>query len=146
MSLSAIGCETVGTFLFWLIFIDKNEVSIMKANYKDYSNATAKYMMAVEKYLINKYGAVNDEWKQPLTMLATNVELFNQCQERIKNDGLMMVAKNGAYTRNPLIKVANETQVQIVKLLNEFGITPKAAAKINLVSDDSDELKELLGD
>lgn len=118
----------------------------MKSNYKDYSVTTAKYMLSVEKYLIGKYGAVNDEWKQPLEMLATNVEIFNKCTESIKNDGLMMLAKNGAYTKNPLLKVQTDSQIQIIKLLNEFGITPKAAAKINLVNDEDDELKELLSD
>ena len=59
----------------------------------------------------------------------------------------MLVAKNGAYTKNPLIKVQLDAQIQITKLLTEFGLTPKAAAKINLASDDDeDELKELLGD
>lgn len=115
-------------------------------NYKDYSVSTQKYLTSVEKYLKAKYGAVNEEWEQPLMMLATNVEMFNQCKESIKNDGLMLVAKNGAYTKNPLIKVQLDAQIQITKLLQEFGLTPRAQAKINIVSDDDDELKDLLGD
>lgn len=115
-------------------------------NYKDYSTQTQKYLSSVEKYLKTKYGTVSDEWEQPLQMLATNVEMFNQCKESIKNDGLMLVAKNGAYTKNPLIKVQLDAQIQITKLLQEFGLTPRAQAKINLVNDDEDELKDLLGD
>ena len=49
-------------------------------------------------------------------------------------------------TRNPLIKTQLDAQIQVTKLLTEFGLTPRAAAKINLVGDDNDELKELLGD
>lgn len=112
----------------------------------DYSISTVKYLNAVRKYLKEKYGKVNSEWEQVLEILADNVELYQQCKTSIKNDGLLLVAKNGAYTKNPLIKVQLDAQIQITKLLTEFGLTPKAAAKINLPSDDEDELKELLGD
>lgn len=113
----------------------------------DYSSNTIKYLTAVRKYLKEKYGKVNSEWEQILEILADNFELYQQCKASIKNDGLMLVAKNGAYTKNPLIKVQLDAQIQITKLLTEFGLTPKAAAKINLASDDDDdELKELLGE
>lgn len=118
----------------------------MRGIYKEYSAATQKYLSSVEKYLKEKYGKVSDEWEQPLMMLATNIEMFYKCTESIKKDGLMMVAKNGAYTRNPLIKTQLDAQIQITKLLAEFGLTPKAQSKINLLNEDDDELKELLGD
>lgn len=116
----------------------------MKTN--EYSVTTAKYITAVRKYLREKYGKVNTEWEQVLEILADNLELYQQCKSSIKNDGLLLVAKNGAYTKNPLIKVQLDAQIQITKLLTEFGLTPKAAAKINLVSEDDDELKDLLGE
>lgn len=114
----------------------------MKTN--EYSIATNKYLSAVKKYLKETYGKVNTEWEQPLEILADNVELYQQCKDSIKKDGLMMVAKNGAYTKNPLIKVQLDAQIQITKFLSEFGLTPKAQSKINLVNDEDDELKELL--
>ena len=112
----------------------------------DYSNTTVKYLTAVRKYLKEKYGKVNSEWEQILEILGDNLELYQQCKTSIKNDGLLLVAKNGAYTKNPLIKVQLDAQIQITKLLTEFGLTPKAQSKINLVSEDDDELKDLLGD
>lgn len=111
----------------------------------DYSNTTVKYITAVKKYLKEKYGRVNQEWEQIIEILADNVELYQQCKDSIKKDGLLLVAKNGAYTRNPLIKTQLDAQIQINKLLDSFGLTPKAAAKINLINDDSDELKDLIG-
>lgn len=54
--------------------------------------------------------------------------------------------KNGAFTKNPLIKVQLDAQIQITKFLTEFGLTPKAQTKINLNNDEDDELKELLAD
>ena len=118
----------------------------MRGIYKDYSTATQKYLSSVEKYLKEKYGKVNDEWEQPLMMLATNVEMFNKCTEIIKRDGLIVIAKNGSPSKNAAILIQLEAQKQINKLLDAFGLTPKAQSKINLLNEDDDEsLKELLG-
>lgn len=112
----------------------------------EYSTTTIKYLTAVKKYLKEKYGKVNQEWEQVLEILGDNLELYQQCKSSIKNDGLLLVAKNGAYTKNPLIKVMLDAQVQITKLLSEFGLTPRSASKINLIEDEDDTLKDLLGD
>jgi len=121
-------------------------IIIKKHMSKDYSTSTVKYIAAVKKFLKTKYGKINDEWNGVIEILADNVELYLQCRNSIFQDGLMMTAKNGAPTRNPLIKTMFDAQIQVTKLLTEFGLTPRAAAKINLVGDDNDELKELLGD
>lgn len=112
----------------------------------EYSASTAKYINAVKKYLKEKFGKVAPEWEQPLMILADNLELYQQCKESIKNDGLMLTARNGAATKNSLIKVMFDAQIQITKIFQEFGLTPRSASKINLVDDDDDQLKELLGD
>ena len=112
----------------------------------NYSTNTIKYITNVKKYLKEKYGKVNNEWETILEILADNLELYQQCREGIKKDGLLLVAKNGAMTRNPLIKTQLDAQIQINKLLDSFGLTPKAAAKINLTNEDDEELKELLGE
>lgn len=110
----------------------------------NFSVNTNKYLTNVRKFLKEKYGKVNAEWEQPLEILGDNLDIYQMCRESIKKDGLMLVAKNGAYTKNPLIKVQLDAQVQITKFLSEFGLTPKAQAKINLQSEDDDDLKELL--
>lgn len=138
------GCSLF-TFSMRTIFIFKREARSMRNKYSDYTPSTAKYMLSVEKYLKSKYGMVNEEWFQPLIMLADNLDVFNLCKQSIKKDGLMMIAKNGAPCKNPLIKVQLDAQVQIQKLLSEFGLTPKAQAKLNLPTDDEDELKQLMG-
>ena len=113
---------------------------------KNYTSTTVKYLNAVKKYLKEKYGKVNAEWETPLELLADNLELYQQCKESIKNDGLLLVAKNGAYTKNALIKVMFDAQIQITKFFSEFGLTPRSASKINLVEEDDDTLKELLAE
>lgn len=111
-----------------------------------YTSTTVKYIANVRKYLKEKYGKVSPEWKQPLEILADNLELYQQCKESIKNDGLLLVAKNGAYTKNSLIKVMFDAQIQITKIIQEFGLTPRSASKINIVEEDNDTLKELLAE
>ena len=112
---------------------------------KDYSTSTVKYITAVKKFLKTKYGKINDEWSMPLELLADKVELYQKCRDSINNDGLLLVAKNGSYTRNSLIKTMFDCEIQISKYLAEFGLSPRSASKINLVGDDDEELKELLG-
>lgn len=112
----------------------------------EYTQTTVKYLTNVRKYLKEKYGKVSPEWEQPLEILADNLELYQQCKESIKNDGLLLVAKNGAFTKNSLIKVMFDAQIQITKIIQEFGLTPKSASKINLVEEDDDTLKELLAE
>lgn len=111
----------------------------------DYSANTIKYITNVKRYLKQRYGKLNDEWSVPLELLADKVELYQKCRDSINNDGLLLVAKNGAYTRNSLIKTLFDCEIQISKYLAEFGLTPRSASKINLVGDDDEELKELLG-
>lgn len=113
----------------------------------DYSTTTIKYLNSVKKYLKEKYGKVAAEWEQPLELLADNYELYQLCRENIKKEGLMLIARNGIATRNPLIKTQMDAQIQITKLLAEFGLTPRAQSKIVLNNEnEDDELKELLGD
>lgn len=111
----------------------------------DYSNTTVKYITAVKKYLKEKYGRVNQEWELGLQLLADKLELYIKCKDFINENGLVMTAKNGAPTKSPLIKVMFDSEIQITKMLQEFGLTPRSLSKINLINDDSDELKELLG-
>jgi P27 family predicted phage terminase small subunit len=112
----------------------------------NYSVTTQKYLNSVRRYLKEKFGKVNPEWEQPLEILGDNLELYQDCKQSIKNDGLLLMAKNGAYTKNPLIKVMMDAQIQITKLISEFGLSPKSASKINIINDDDDDLRELLGE
>lgn len=118
----------------------------MKNNYSNYSNSTATYMRSVEKFLKKKYGEVGDELTQPLKILADNLEIFNESMKEIRERGLVVTAHNGAPCKNPALKTQLDSQVQIYKFLQEFGVTPRSRAKINLPSEDDDELKELIGE
>ena len=86
-------------------------------------------MYVIHKFLNKKFGNINDEWIPSLSMLADNLHIFNLCKEQIRKDGLLITDRFNVLTKHPLIKVQNDAQIQIVKLLNEFGLSPKSVGK-----------------
>lgn len=74
-----------------------------------------------------------------LDMLAENYDTFLRCNLQVRQDGLMIEGKSGYLEKHPLIKVANDAQIQAVKLMLEFGLTPKSRERVKAlqVGDDS---------
>ena len=118
-----------------------------KKLYKEYSTEVQNYMWAVHSYLQKKFNGINDEWVMSLMMLADNLEMFIQCRKQIKETGLLITNRFGVLEKNSLIKVQNDAQIQIVKLLNEFALTPKSAEKIKEVEEeDNSPLAQFLNE
>lgn len=112
---------------------------------KQTTNDTQQHINSVKKFLIEKYTNINDEWLLSLQMLENNLSIFFQCKEQIKKDGLMILNRFGVYEKHPLLKVQVDAQIQIIKLLNEFGLTPKSSAKLRTEeSDESDDFIKAL--
>lgn len=106
--------------------------------YTDYSKNTQTFMMAVETMLNDKFGAIESQWEGLLAMLATNYELFWECKDKIKEQGLTVTNRFGGVDKNPLLKVQTDAQIQIIKLVAEFGITPKAIKHLAVKNDDAE--------
>lgn len=104
-----------------------------------YETETQDYMFAINKYLRKKYGEIADEWLGALVMLADNYNTFIQCKNKIETDGLMITDRFNVLVKHPLIKVQIDAQIQVVKLLNEFGLSPKSAAKLNDTNEEEEE-------
>jgi P27 family predicted phage terminase small subunit len=79
-------------------------------------------------------------------MLVNNNETFVQCKEQIQIDGLVIKDRFDVLVKHPLLKVQIDAQIQIVKLLGEYGLTPKALSKLDKTdgTDDNDPLNEFL--
>ena len=82
---------------------------------------------AINKYLIEKYGAVKPEWNLVISLLEDNIELYKQCKESIKENGLYD-AETGK--KNPLLITLRDTQVQIIKVIQQLGLSPYANSRI----------------
>ena len=101
-------------------------------------------MYVIHSFLQKKFGNINCEWIPSLFMLADNLHIFNLCKDQIKKDGIMITDRFNVLVKHPLIKVQTDAQIQIVKLLNEFGLTPKSVGKLKQVDEENDDLLESL--
>ena len=107
--------------------------------YSTYSIEVQQQMLSILKFLKDKYTTIQAEWQIALSMLADNLQMFCSCREQIKEDGLMITNRFGVAEKHPLIKVQTDAQIQIVKLLNEFGLTPKSVAKLKVEEQENTE-------
>ena len=115
-----------------------------KKLYTEYSEEIQNYMYVIHKFLNKKFGNINDEWIPSLSMLADNLHIFNLCKEQIRKDGLLITDRFNVLSKHPLIKVQNDAQIQIVKLLNEFGLSPKSVGKLKAEEENDDFLNDLI--
>lgn len=112
--------------------------------YSRYPEEVIKHMWSVHRFLLDKFGDIHDEWHLSLQMLADNLNMFIQCRDRIAVDGVIVENKFGLPEKHPLIKVQNDAQIQIVKLLQQFGLSPYAISKLKTDDNNDDELLNTL--
>lgn len=106
----------------------------------------ADYIDAITAFLEKKYGTVNDEWQLSIALLQQNLELKKEIDAKIKEDGLMVVGVKGLM-KNPLIETSLRLQTNIMSIIKELGVTPKANGMLKSLDDnDTGEiLANLLG-
>ena len=107
----------------------------------NFSEETQEYINAVEAYLTSTYGNIKDSWKPLIQMLATEYDLYLATQEAIKSNGILIQTKNGMAS-NPAVKISHDSLIQIQKLVQELGISPKIEIKLktsNLQNEQEDD-------
>lgn len=98
-----------------------------------------KIMEETVAYITEKYGEVKPEWNGALDMLRTQYTILFECKDIVENDGVM-VMKRDSIDKHPLLKQITDSQVQIVKLIQEFGLSPKSNARIKIgTGEDTDK-------
>lgn len=115
-----------------------------KTKYGEYNKETQAFMNAVENHLVDKFGGINPEWEGLLTMLATTYDLYINCKQKIKEEGLLVTNRFDTLEKNPLLKVQTDAQIQCLKMVQEFGLTPKAMKGLNIQDNNEDEFLESL--
>jgi P27 family predicted phage terminase small subunit len=98
--------------------------------YPDVRPEIIDYMTTVYKYLNDRFGTVKSEWTATLKLLADNLELLYQLKETIKEKGLMVKDRYDNWNKNPLFPILNNVTVQVLKCVDQLGLSPKANAKI----------------
>lgn len=101
-----------------------------------------KYIKAIKKYLIEKYGSVKEEWELSISMLVDTLETYAECKKVLKEVGIYNYERN---KKNPLLGTLKECQITMLKIVKELGISPYAASKIkSMVEDDTDDFIDKL--
>ena len=119
-------------------------MAVKKTNkYEIYTEPTQQFMQSVETFIKKKYGKIEKHWKAQLQLLATNYDIFIQSKQQVKKDGLMITNRFGGLEKHPLLKQITDSNIQCLKLIQEFGLSPKALGKIK-DTDSDDEEKDVI--
>ena len=105
------------------------------------------YMEKVVKYL-NDNNQLNEADYGALNMLARSYSLYIKAIEEINQNGLMATGSRGNAIPNPAIKIANDAQIQAVKIMQSFFLTAKDRKKMNedSVEDESSPIMQFIKD
>lgn len=96
------------------------------------------YKTNIINYLKEKHGKVEENWKELIDILCNEVNLYHQAQEQIKTNGIVIVNQRGVVA-NPAVRIGENAVVQIHKLVDALGLTPKSADKIKKNSEEEDK-------
>lgn len=96
------------------------------------------YRENIINYLKAKHGKVEENWMELIDILCNEVALYHQAQEQIKANGIVIVNQRGIVA-NPAVRIGENAVVQIHKLVDALGLTPKSADKIKKNSEEEDK-------
>jgi P27 family predicted phage terminase small subunit len=68
-----------------------------------------------------------------LILLGNAYNKYFEAQDILLREGYMLNDKKGSVKPHPALKICHESQVEVMKLLIEFGLTPKRRKKVVLV-------------
>lgn len=116
------------------------------SKYETYTEETQQFMASTEAFLRKKFGKIEKHWEAQLQLLATNYDIFIQAKKQVNKDGLMITNRFGGLEKHPMLKQMTDSNIQCIKLINEFGLSPKALGRINEkdTDDSEDTIRELL--
>ncbi|HEY9543671.1 phage terminase small subunit P27 family [Prevotella sp.] len=109
-------------------------------------NLPIKLQKEVNSYInkvvdfLNKEEKIKEVDEIGLNLLATNYQIYLMALKDITENGISSIGSRGNNIPNPSIKIMNDAQIQITKLFEKFGLTPKDREKLNILTDsDEDE-------
>lgn len=105
---------------------------------KDIEKEAADYIKKVVQYL-EKNNQFDDVDIAALTMLAYNYSLFLKSTKDICENGILKKGSRNNDIPNPSIKIANDAQIQAVKIMEKFGLTAKDRKKLLDVEDEEED-------
>lgn len=116
----------------------KTAKNTLAKKYINYSSQTQKFMAEVEAFLRKKYNELQPHWVGQLELLATNYDLFIKAKEQVNEDGLLVQNRMGGWDKHPLLTTIKDANIQVLKFISEFGLSPSSNGKIKEKSEEND--------
>ena len=121
-------------------------------SYRKYRKEVKIFMKKIEKQLAAEYGQVAEEWDITLEQLADSYQLYLNIKEQIEKDGLIKksirIGKKGepmeVEEKHPLFPALFNTQTNINRIVNQFGLTLFAKSRIKAKPEVNDEKDDYL--
>ena len=88
-------------------------------------NYTTKVVDFLKKN--NQYDEIDE---LAMNLIAFNYSIFLSAIEEIEKFGMTSKGSRGNSIQNPAIKVANDAQIQLMKLMEKYGMTSKDRKKL----------------
>ena len=82
----------------------------------------------IDKFLVDKYGAIDPSWNINIQLLKDTVHRYNQVREEIDKTGIY-----SGGVKNPLLSTEKDCLATILKLSQRLGISPYDIAKLKKV-------------
>lgn len=113
--------------------------------YKDYDKRVIRYMEFVVKQIEQDYSVVPASWRVSLDLIADNLMVYFKAKDDIKENGVIHYDDRGLAHKNPSCALLNVCNQNVIKLLNNFALTPMSKSKMkNLDSDEYNNILEKL--
>jgi P27 family predicted phage terminase small subunit len=105
-----------------------------------------QFVEETANYLYDVYGIGSDQDRHALMMLADQLETYIHARSQQSKHPLVIKINDGkTLAPNPYIAVANEAMKNVIRLMNELGLTPKSRFAKTNVEKDSPAAKFLRG-
>lgn len=108
-------------------------------------NLPVKLQKEVNSYInkvvdfLNKEEKIKEVDEMGLNLLATNYQIYLMALKDITENGISSTGSRGNNIPNPSVKIMNDAQIQITKLFEKFGLSPKDREKLKTNSDSDEE-------
>lgn len=108
--------------------------------YANYDKRVIDYMTNVVNCLQEDYGVVNKSWLVSLDLIANQLVVYFNAMDDIEKNGMYHNDERGRTARNPMFLVMTQANDRIVKLLQNFGLTPMSKSKMKSIDSNSSQI------
>jgi P27 family predicted phage terminase small subunit len=91
-------------------------------------------------------GVLSHADRAAMILLCKAWAVMADCNRHVKKEGIIVTLSNGVKAKNPYLKLYQEEQKVVIKLLAHFGLTPSSRSQIKISPpiDGGDEFGDLM--